>query len=161
MDRQTDAGKNPSPPNRKHPARGVHIHIGRPTIVFVTVCTKHREPWLARAEVHEGLVRAWSGAQAWLVGNYVILPDHIHLFCAPNDLQFSLQEWVTYWKREFTRLKVPGAGKWQRDCWDTRMRRGENYTEKWHYVRNNPARRGLVAKCEDWPYQGQLEVLRW
>ena len=50
---------------------------------------------------------------------------------------------------------------WQRDCWDRQLRTGESYTQKWEYVRNNPVRKGLVANADDWPYQGELNVLEW
>jgi hypothetical protein len=41
--------------SRKKPAHGVHIDPSRPTVVFVTVCTKDRHPWLAQAENHVAL----------------------------------------------------------------------------------------------------------
>jgi len=50
---------------------------------------------------------------------------------------------------------------WQRDFWDTQLRKGENYDEKWQYVLENPVRAGLVKHSEDWPYQGELNVLEW
>ena len=50
---------------------------------------------------------------------------------------------------------------WQRHSWDTQLRRGENYDEKWEYVLQNPVRAGLVARTEDWRYQGELNILRW
>lgn len=49
---------------RKHPARGVHIYSGQPTIVFLTVCSENRNPWLADPAVHENLRAAWQSAQA-------------------------------------------------------------------------------------------------
>jgi len=48
-----------------------------------------------------------------------------------------------------------------RDFWDTQLRKGENYDEKWQYVLENPVRAGLVKHSEDWPYQGELNVLEW
>jgi putative transposase len=146
---------------RKHPNRGVHVSLQRPTIVFLTVCTKGREPWLAQESVQQALVKLWGSADAWLVGEYVLMPDHLHIFCAPRDLTFTLQRWVTWWKRQFSKLHLEGSGGWQRDYWDTRLRHGENYTEKWHYVRNNPVRAGLVAVPEEWPFQGKLNTLSW
>ena len=137
------------------------MDIGQPTIVFVTVCTKDRIPWLASPIVHESLVTIWRNAAAWTVGEYVVMPEHVHFFCAPNDVNVTLRAWVTYWKRSYTRLKVPGSGEWQRDCWDTRLRRSENYADKWAYVQANPVRKGLVSHVEDWPYRGRLNVLPW
>lgn len=155
------AGADAGPPRRKHPARGVLVSLGRPTIVFLTVCTKDRQPWLTRPHVHQALKQVWTQATAWLVGRYVLMPDHLHLFCAPHHLDFPLHVWVAYWKRQFSCLRLPGVGGWQRDCWDTRLRRGENYDAKWEYVRQNPVRQGLCAHPDDWPYQGELHVLRW
>ena len=146
---------------RKHPARGVFIEFGKANIVFLTVCTKNRTPWLVHPSVHSSLVAIWSDATAWAVGKYVIMPDHIHLFCAPSDLSCSLHNWITYWKRMFSRKKIQHAGEWQRDFWDTRLRRHENYSEKWEYVRNNPVRAGLVKNSDEWPYQGMLHLLPW
>ena len=89
------------------------------------------------------------------------MPDHLHLFCAPNELAVELNAWVAYWKGQFSRLHLPSTGSWQRDCWDTRLRRCESYSAKWEYVRLNPVRRGLCAKPQDWPYQGELNILPW
>jgi putative transposase len=148
-------------PGRHKPASGVRIEYGGPTIVFLTVCTHHRVPWLAQVDVHEHLLAAWRESQAWLVGNYVLMPDHLHLFCAPRALDIALNRWVSYWKRRFTQRTRHPEWTWQSLHWDTRLRRAENYTTKWHYVRQNPVRKGLVNDADDWPYQGMLNALPW
>jgi REP element-mobilizing transposase RayT len=51
--------------------------------------------------------------------------------------------------------------RWQTDHWDKRIRNPDAYEQKWLYVLNNPLRKGLAAKPEDWPYQGDLFLLRW
>ena len=38
---------------------------------------------------------------------------------------------------------------------------GEHYGDRWEYVRQNPVRAGLAVNVEDWPFQGEIEVLRW
>jgi len=86
---------------RKHPASGVRIDLGQPTIVFLTVNTRDRRPWLPQPLVNHVLRETWQEAQAWLVGFYILMPDHLHLFCAPRDLNFTLDTWVTYWKSQF------------------------------------------------------------
>ena len=37
---------------RRNPAHGVHIDLGVPTIVFLTVCSKDRAGWLADEKAH-------------------------------------------------------------------------------------------------------------
>jgi putative transposase len=146
---------------RKKPVHGVRIDPLRPTIVFVTICTKACRPWLASPENHLALRSVWVEAESWLVGRYVLMPDHLHLFAAPGRLDISLDNWIRYWKSRFTRLRHVPAQEWQADHWDTRLRSGESYEEKWFYVRNNPVRADLVINADDWPYQGELNVLPW
>ncbi len=106
-------------------------------------------------------MRVWSEAKAWSVGFYLLMPDHAHLFCAPHDLEIPLANWVTYWKSMFKRETPNPDWTWQTGKWDTRLRRSENYHDKWEYVRHNPVRKGLAVTPEEWPYQGMLNELRW
>src|SRR5262245_56798986 len=78
---------------RKRPARGALISISQPTIVFVTVCAEKRSRWIAQKSVQESLEQVWGEADTWLVGSYLLMPDHLHLFCAPRDLNFTFQRW--------------------------------------------------------------------
>lgn len=151
----------PFEPGRRKPAQGVHIHLGQPSIVFLTVCTKNRAPWLACDEAHRLLADIWRKADTWLVGNYVLMPDHLHLFAAPRDLAFTIERWITFWKSHFTKRHTHTEWIWQTHAFHHRLREGENYSEKWLYVQENPARAGLVAEAGKWPYQGVIHELRW
>ena len=150
---------------RRYPARRSLHDLGhRSNIVFVTVCTKDRKPILATPEVHDLLRSCWSEADGWLVGRYVILPDHLHLFCAPAQREnISVKKWVTFWKFLATRRwpDVEQKPIWQRDLWDRQLRQGDSYEAKWDYVRANPVRHGLVGDVAAWPYQGEMHVLPW
>lgn len=137
------------------------IDPSRPTIVFLTVCAKDRVSWVATPENHDALRQAWTEADAWHVGRYVLMPDHLHLFAAPGRLEIDFDRWVRYWKSRFSMSRKIPAQEWQTDHWDTRLRSGESYDAKWVYVRNNPVRAGLVKNAEEWPYQGELHALSW
>jgi REP element-mobilizing transposase RayT len=70
-----------------------------PIIVHLIVCSKERKPIFASTEPTKIIVDAWPEAVSWLVGRYMIMPDHIHLFCAPATLPTEpLKQWVRYWK---------------------------------------------------------------
>jgi len=150
-------------PNRKHPAHHPPVEQhNKPIIISLTVCTHQRRRILASEKVHSTLTEIWASSTQWKVGRYVIMPDHLHLFCSPVGKEHeSINEWVTYWKRAASRALPELQPIWQRDCWDTQLRRHESYTEKWHYFLNNPVRAGLVESAEDWPDQGELNVLAW
>jgi len=153
--------QNESLPQRHRPAHGVQIALGEPAIVWLTVCTKDRHPWLNDRNVHKDLVQIWQAADVRLIGRYILMPDHLHLFCSPRDLNYTLDAWVKYWKSQFSKSALNPVWKWQAGHWDTRLRRHESYSEKWIYSMQNPVRAGLVARSEDWPFQGELNELRW
>lgn len=150
---------------RKYPAHmpPVERH-NEPVIVFLTVCSKDRKRIFALSDAAEAIANAWREAKSWLVGRYMIMPDHIHLFCAPATFPDKpIMQWVRYWKN-LTSRKWPRPSEhpiWQRDAWDTQLRRHESYDEKWEYVVQNPVRAGLVRASDEWPFQGELNVLRW
>jgi putative transposase len=145
---------------RRNPAPGVNIYPGSPTIAFLTVCTLKRQKGLANAKVHKALVEAWTAADQWLVGHYVIMPDHIHLFCAPQTDDYSIEQWITYWKRQFRRY-CKSAPKFQPRGFHHRLRRSDIYSEELDYMLNNPVRAGLVKTAEEWRFRGVLRILAW
>ena len=148
-------------PGRRTPAKGVHILSGGPNWVLLTVCTKNRERWLTQKFVQDSLHQIWQDtATAWLVSDYLLMPDHLHLFCAPHDLKFTVERWISFWKDRFAKAH-PEAGAFQPGGFHHRLRSSESYAQKWQYVLENPVRAGLVAHQADWPYAGRVHELRW
>lgn len=168
-------------PDRHHPSHfPTHSYGNRACLVFLTVCTHGRQPLLCHPNGHALLRMVWQQqATAWRVGQYTLMPDHLHLFCTPSDIMepLPLRKWVSFWKSRVAAL-WPMEGRppyrsqtnqhpplpfklWQRDYWDTQLRHGESYSDKWDYVRNNPVRKGLVGAPEAWPYQGEIFPLTW
>jgi len=154
-------------PKRKHPAHMPPVeHHNRPILLFVTIGVQPRKPVLANQTFAETFVRACADADAWLIGRYVIMPDHIHFFCSPAKIaDGSFKLWIRYLKERISkRLKMQTdqiEWKLQSDFWDTQIRNGEHYHQKWEYVRQNPVRKELVQKADEWRWQGELNVLAW
>jgi putative transposase len=152
------------PPGRKHPIHLAPLEAhNRSIIIFVTMCTAKRRKILASALAHEEIVTAWRAASTWLVGRYVVMSDHVHLFCSPSCVDApSLERWMRFWKSLVTRsMGEPSGALWQRHHWDRQLRSGESYDDKWEYARSNPVRHGFVTHADNWPYQGELNVLQW
>ncbi len=153
------------PAQRHHP---IHLPLvrqeNRSTVVFVTVCTNGRQPVLASTVAAALVTEAWRAASFWQVGRYVIMPDHLHFFCAPGcQPPHPLRRWMGFWQSIVSR-RWPNRDQlplWQKDYWDRQLRSGESYGAKWEYVRWNPVRRGLADTPEEWPYQGEQNILRW
>ena len=150
-----------SDPSNKNPVHGVRYVDGQPTVIFDTICTKEKSNWLDNEKVEQQLVTVWTQADFWLVGRYVIMPNHIHLFAWATEQSIDYEKWVRYWKSMFTRSHRIPAHRWQPDHWDRRMSSESAYEEKWNYVKQNPVRAGLVADENEWPYQGEVFELRW
>jgi REP element-mobilizing transposase RayT len=143
------------------------IWIAHP-IYFITTCTKDREHRLNEDRIH-GIVReVWKNCeqlQHWFVGRYVLMPDHVHFFCAPGNDATDLSQFVGKWK-EWTakyagrRLQI-GPPLWQPEFFDHVLRSSESYEQKWQYSRMNPVRAGFVSCPDDWPYQDEINDLRF
>ncbi len=147
MKEKHDHARRPfAEPGRRNPATGVHVYSGRPTIVFLTVRTLKQGRWLANGAAHALLHRTWRDAAAWRVGDYVLMPDHLHLFCVPGDREIGIEDWITFWKRAFKRLHDHEDWSFQSRGWHHCLRSAENYSDKWRYVMENPVRKGLVRK---------------
>ena len=108
-DHNDDGGRSSATPShcarRKRPAHFPTITVGfRSTIIFLTVCTRCRKPLLANDEAARLIADSWRAANFWRVGRYVIMPDHIHLFCAPNTFPAQpLKKWIGFWRNRVTR----------------------------------------------------------
>ena len=148
-------------PQRKHPSKGVLYFESNPTIMFDTVCTKGRNSFLDNNEVHELLTEIWKETKGWIVGRYVLMPDHIHFFAGATEPFIEYENWVRYWKSQFTKRYEGNKFYWQANHWDRRMRDEEQYEEKWLYVLQNPVRHGLVSDADNWKFKGELNNLRW
>ena len=150
-----------SHPPRKRLAKGIIALEGQPTIVYDTICTRGRQAWLANDTVHELLVDVWTKATAWLVGRYLIMPDHIHLFAGYRDGVISFYDWEKYWKSQFSNRYGRLECRFLTGSFDHRLRSAASYEAEWRYIRENPVRAGLVKRAEDWPFQGEIHQLRW
>ncbi len=151
--------------SRRHPAHCPIINKNnRASIVFITVCSKDRKKIFARDKIFDLLIDCWRQADHWVIGKFVIMPDHIHFFCAnANHNNTDLSTWISYWKHLVSK-NWPYKDEfpiWQRDFWDRQLRTGENYERKWYYLRSNPVVKGFVNSPEEWPYQGELNIFRW
>jgi putative transposase len=138
----------------------------RNPVYFVTANTHGRRNILATAAIHKSLQSfAQSGSEhgAWL-GAYVLMPDHMYAFVALDDRVISLSVWVK--PRRMAVSKTLGdsaipAPHWQKGFFDHVLRSAESYSQKWHYVRENPVRAGLISRWEDWPYLGEPHPLEY
>jgi putative transposase len=133
-------------------------------IVYVTLNVDKRRRLLNYPDAVEAILKAWAVADRWRIGRYVIMPDHIHFFCTPAVFPHTpLKRWMEFWRAAATRFWPRPDEKpiWQKDFFDRQLRSGESYHQKWLYVWHNPIVAKFCDSPEDWPWQGELNILQW
>ena len=134
-----------------------------PPLFFVTICTIHRQKIRDSEAAHrafEAYIRRARDEFGVAIGRYVMMPDHMHWFVRGRD-DFKLTLWVNELKRAIS-IALRATKKcplWHPGFFDHVLRNDESYSQKWEYVRQNPARAGLVVRADEWPYEGELVVI--
>jgi REP element-mobilizing transposase RayT len=90
-------------PRRPDPFRHLaHVPSFRDNpIVFFTTCTYKRRRILASHECQNILHEIWlrsADHDGWWVGNYILMPDHVHFFARPEIDARPAADWVQMWK---------------------------------------------------------------
>jgi putative transposase len=149
-------------------------HLG--TARFVTFSCYRRQPLLTSPVVREiilaELARLRHDRSIKLLG-YVIMPEHIHLVVLPpyglrlgptigilktRTAHAILDCWRSdqQQRRRILRRENGAAAVWHRRCYDHNCRTPETVIEKVEYCHDNPVKRGLVPRAEDWPWSSYL-----
>ena len=130
-----------------------------PQRYFLTICTHKRAPHLRDADlvalvVGEFLRPASELGMAILV--YCVMPDHLHLLVEGISDAADFKEFVSRAKqRSAWRFKCRcGRRLWQEGFWEHVLRDSERVEALIEYIVNNPLRKKLVEKPEDYPFWG-------
>jgi putative transposase len=133
-------------------------------VYFITACAHQRNPVLNNAPVHAAFqdFAQLAASRGVFVGNYVLMPDHLHLFAAFSPDAMLVSPWIKSMKNFLSKtLREQGvpAPHWQKGFFDHVLRSEDSYIEKWNYVACNPVRAGLVEHPEEWPFRGEIRAL--
>jgi REP element-mobilizing transposase RayT len=98
----------------------------------------------------------------WWPHVFLLMPDHVHALISFPPSGKPLKTVVSKWK-EWTAKEIGIV--WQRDFFEHRLRHDESRREKADYILQNPVRKKLVARPEDWPFvyfaDGQRPRWEW
>jgi putative transposase len=90
---------------------------------------------------------------AYLLHEFVVMPDHIHVLLTPKT---SLEKAVQFIKGGFSYRAKKELGSnlevWQKGFSDHRIRGASDYRIHQIYILQNPVRKHLCEKVEDYPY---------
>jgi putative transposase len=92
---------------------------------------------------------------AYLLHDFVIMPDHLHLMLTPSATT-SLEKAMQFIKGGSSyQIRKTSKNKmqiWQVGFHDWTVRDVNDWQAKVEYIRDNPVRSKLVEKSRDWPY---------
>ncbi|MGV8040208.1 MAG: transposase [Thermoanaerobaculaceae bacterium] len=148
-------------PGRRHIRLHPEVYAEEGRAFSIVIGTSPRRPVFADLALGRASVAVLSGLAA-RTGNavyvYCFMPDHVHLLLGARRLS-PIPTFVGAFKslcqRENRRLR-DGSPLWQRSFWDHAMRTSEDLAKAGRYILENPVRRGLVRRWEDYPLSGSL-----
>ncbi len=88
------------------------------------------------------------------------MPDHLHIVISPSNSGVSLSKFLNIFKGRTTtafRNKYGVKGLWQRSAYDHIIRAEEDLKAIIEYILNNPVRKGIVERAEDYPFSKLFE----
>jgi putative transposase len=135
-------------PTREHATNSGHTYM-------ITSATWGRRSLFQRecwAKLLIDILYHYRGS-AYLLHEFVIMPDHIHVLLTPAT---SLEKAVQFIKGGFSYRAKKELGSnmeiWQKGFSDHRIRDEEDYSRHVSYIRENPVRKHLCERVEEYPY---------
>lgn len=89
---------------------------------------------------------------------YIFMPDHLHLVLEGISETADIYKCVVLFKQKtgYYFSKQSGNTGWQKDFYDHIHRKDEDLKKHIRYIAENPVRRGLTARWEDYTYTGSV-----
>ena len=126
--------------------------------VHVTICTNNKEN-IFNSSVNANIVITEVLKTAKDLGFrilcYCLMPDHLHVIISPGESNLPLSKFLNTFKGRTTTILREREGLreiWQRSAFDHIIRAEEGLKVVIEYVMNNPVRKGIVEKVDDYPY---------
>jgi REP element-mobilizing transposase RayT len=149
------------PLNRMYDYRRKLPHYQKPDRAhFITFCRLGREPFPAEARSVILDHCLHDHGKRYQLHAAVVMPEHVHLLLTPlrdeqgwpHGLPAILKLIKGCSARTVNKLGSGSGPVWQEESFDHVLRSNESFAEKLEYIRQNPVRRGLARKPEDYQW---------
>ena len=125
-------------------------------VYFITVnCLQRGRNVLCREKTAEAVldsVQIRNGRREWYCHLCLLMPDHLHALISFTNRTKRLSQVIGDWKRW---LACREGIEWQPSYFEHRLRDDREHIAKAQYILQNPVRKGLVQRWEDWEYRWQ------
>ena len=134
-------------------------------VFFITIrAAKGTAPFVDKAlnTLVVDALRSESQSCGCIVLTYCLMPDHLHFLAGPREDGRSLLEFVSRFKGKTTNLswRIGRHGRlWQSRFYDHAVRASEDLRDIAEYILQNPVRRGLVSRPDEWRWSGEMNPL--
>jgi putative transposase len=128
------------------------------TSYFVTAkCWQSRAVFQVpeNAEILIETIFHYRDSSAYLLHEFVVMPDHLHLLLTPSTTA-SLEKAIQLIKggssHRIHKVRDQRMEIWQVGFYDWTIRDRDDWQSKVEYIHDNPVRAKLVENARDWPY---------
>jgi len=121
---------------------------------FVTAVTAQRRRLFqvtANAALLQQTILDYRSQGRFFLHAFVIMPDHFHALITPAP-DVSLEKAMQYIKGGFSFRLKSKLDVWMRSFNETQIMSAEKFLSCARYVHENPVRRGLASKSEDFEF---------
>jgi putative transposase len=134
-------------------------------VVFITISAYQRTAPFNNPELNTAIIDCLKSEQTrnrCQIFTYCLMPDHLHYLISPLENGVSTLVFTDQFKGKTTNLswKHGWHGKlWQPRSYDHIVRAEEDLRAIAQYILNNPVRKELISRAEDWQWSGELNPL--
>ena len=151
-------------PKRRNSLRLKHFDYSTPRAYFIIICVKNGEAVFSDKKLAEKIIeylRKNKDKNNYKVYTYCLMPDHLHLLLNPADSNIPVSKFLQTLKSQtgFRYKKEHGIPLWQRGFYNHVVRKNEDLVKIAQYVLNNPIRKGLTQKAEEYPFSGMWDEI--
>jgi len=132
--------------------------------IHVTICTDNKEKIFnsgGNAKIVISKLLKTVKDLKFRILCYCLMPDHLHVIVSPGESILPLSKFLNIFKGRTTGVfkDKENLGKiWQRSAFDHVIRTEENLKTVIEYIMNNPVRKGIVEKADEYPYSEWFDV---
>ena len=136
------------------------FNYATPRPYFITICSKEKEPLFANDKLNNSIIECLLEEKkktGFKIFVYCLMPNHLHLLLSPAEKEISVSRFVGGFKSKTARISwdFGVSGKlWQDRFHDHILRKHEDLQAIGQYILDNPVRKGLVLKWQDYKYLG-------
>lgn len=135
-------------------------------IFFITICSANKKTYFMNSSMAKLIIDEVNNRciiREIKLFCYCLMPDHLHLLIRLGEkYEKNLQSWIVAFKRYTSRtfnLMFGIRQLWQTNFYDHVVRKEESLLKICEYILNNPVRKGLVKKWQDYPHVKLIEPL--